>query len=112
MSTLPKLRKRKNRAQGYSYRICPYSTCDITNRVPSGEKTIHYTTSGYMRMDAADGHNIGFVCMDPNCSYYLGTATTPVNLLLRNTVISGNQYHVELIPYEVPMCSGTWFFEN
>jgi hypothetical protein len=71
----------KTRA-GHKWKYCPYST-QITNynqdnRVPSGEKTYHHETQGFMHTYSLGPGTIGWVCADNGCSYYLGTATTAV----------------------------------
>lgn len=97
----------------YCYRYCPYSTADSTNRIPSGERSIHYTTSGRMSLEIPEGHGqVGFICRDPNCSYYLGTASTAINIDVRvPTITVSGEYQITVSSIPVPMCSGHWFFE-
>ena len=99
----------------YCWRKCPYSTIDNSNRIPIVERTPHYVTSGNMDPDIRDGHdNFGFVCKDPGCSFYLGTATTPITIKVRNLCVdSGTGYYkVDFIDVVVPICSGTHFWEK
>lgn len=115
MTCVPKLRKRANRAGGYSWKLCPYSTTSPSNRVPTIEKTIHYTTSGYMRMDIHGGHNdVGWVCLDLNCAFYKGTAVTEIVMSVRNQKVNPTtgEYTVESINMPIPICSGTYFWEK
>lgn len=99
----------------YSWRRCPYSVGDITGRIPDAEKSIHYTTSGYMSLDIKGGHDLeGFVCLDPNCSFFRGTATTPITITGYNQTVNSTtgRYTIEEIPIEIPVCSGTHFWEK
>ena len=99
----------------YKWRCCPYSTSDATDRVPDGEKALHPVTSGWMSMDIRGGHdNVGFVCLDPYCPFFLGTASTPVIMKVRVQKLNREtgQYWVEIEEHEIPVCSGTYFWEK
>jgi hypothetical protein len=112
----PRLGRRVYGNKSYSWRLCPYSTADISGRIPDLEKSIHYTTSGNMQLDIREGHDmVGFVCRDPNCSFYTGQATTPVTISLRSQRIADKQtgeYVVDTISVDIPVCSGTYFWEK
>jgi hypothetical protein len=109
----PVLNKTVDGINKYCWRICPYSTADGTDRIPDVEQTIHYTTSGRMSLAVTEGHGqVGFICRDPNCSYYLGTASTAINIDVRvpSITVSG-EYIITASSVPIPMCSGHWFFE-
>ena len=113
MVLAPKLKIRKKRYLN-SWRICPYSTCDtVTNRIPAIEQSNHTTTSGYMQMYLKDGHLPGWICKDPACSYYTGSASTEVAIEGRDVVINREtgEYRVIVISGFNPICSGMFFFE-
>ena len=96
----------------YSWRCCPYSTGDASNRIPEGERAAHTVTSGYMAMDIRGGHRRdGWVCEDPNCPYFLGTAVTPIQIYENKITISGGDYFVTKIPHDSALCSGVQFWE-
>ena len=109
----PIVKKRPNRAAGYSWRPCPYSPCDFSGRIPDNQKEIHPTTSGYMRLHIRDGHSLtGWICLDNNCPFYKGTASSGITLSVRNTVItSSGTYEVQIINHIIMPCSGTRLFE-
>lgn len=113
MTIAPKIQREIRK--GYTWRSCPYSTRDLSNRVPSGERTPHLVTSGYMSMDIHDGHGaIGFTCLDPTCPYYLGTATTVLDMKVRNQTLNRQtgEYIIETINIPIPVCTGTYFWET
>jgi len=56
------------------WRLCPYSTDSEDLRIPDGEKSDHTTTEGKMVI----GRGGTFICYDDLCSFYTGTATTPI----------------------------------
>jgi len=64
----------------HCWKFCPYSTQGTNyngdSRVPGGEKTYHPETEGQMHTYGLG--NIGWVCADNACSFFLGTATTEV----------------------------------
>lgn len=98
----------------YCFRKCPYSTEDYTNRIPSNERTLHPVTSGNMSLKIKDGHDrAGFICLDPNCSYYLGTATTELTTLIEIPIVDRitGEYTISGTIIPIPLCSGTHFFE-
>jgi hypothetical protein len=110
----PVLRRISKGKVNYCFRKCPYSTDDYTNRVPTGERTIHTVTSGNMSLKIKDGHDrAGFICLDPNCSYYLGTAVTELTTLVEipNVNRTTGEYTVSGMNIPIPLCSGTHFFE-
>jgi hypothetical protein len=107
----PNLRRKAWGRKRYCWRRCPYSTNDVSERIPEGERTDHTTTSGYMTLDSR-GSRWGWVCEDPNCSYFLGTASTAIEIPVNKTTISGGQHYIitqEM--HEVPLCSGVQFWE-
>jgi hypothetical protein len=111
----PYIRRTTQGRTKYSWRRCPYAIGDISNRIPDIEKSIHYTTSGHMSLDVRGGHDLeGFVCLDPNCSFFKGTATTKITLTCYNQKVNSTtgEYTIEEIPIDVPICSGTHFWEK
>lgn len=113
----PILRKNIQGKKSYCWRLCPYSTADnFSNRIPSLEKTAHTVTSGQMSLDVRGGHdNVGFVCLDPGCPFFLGTAVTPV--IMQVTTVSGinyqsGEYTMQTQAVPIPICSGTHFWEK
>lgn len=113
----PILRRNVQGKRKYCWRICPYSTADdFSNRIPASEQTVHLVTSGHMALEIRGGHdNVGFVCLDPGCPFYLGTATTPV--VMQVTTVSGinqvtGEYTMQTHNVEIPICSGTRFWEK
>jgi hypothetical protein len=69
-----------------------------------------------MALDIRGGHDrLGWRCDDPNCSYFLGTATTPIIIGARKMTINRTtgKYDVVIEDYEVPIgCSGIKFWET
>lgn len=116
MNRPPYINRRIQGTKRYKHRTCPYSLCDQTNRIPLAEKTEHTVTSGNMTLDIRGGHGqLGWRCDDPNCSYFLGTAVTPIIIKERKIKINQTtgEYTVELIDHEVPIgCSGIKFWEK
>lgn len=116
MVLAPYINRRIQKTKRYKHRICPYSTCDQTNRIPANEKTNHIITSGYMALDIRGGHDrLGYRCDDPNCSYYLGTASTPIIIGVRKMTLDRvtGKYDVIIENQEVPIgCSGIKFWET
>jgi len=97
----------------YCWRICPYSTEDITSRTILSDKSIHTTTSGRMTIDVRAGHDgTGWVCLDPACSYFLGTAVSGIAVDARvQQITASGGYQVLIVPIQMGVCSGTQFFE-
>lgn len=94
------------------YKLCPYSTSDYSNRIPAIERSEHYTTSGAMAYETVDGHNHVYMCLDDNCSFYKGTATTPIQLSLREQYITtSGTYNITEVVTSVTPCNGTRFYE-
>lgn len=108
----PKLNRKVWGRKKWCLRICPYSTSAIDDRIPIVEKTIHTVTSGAMELCIRNGHGqAGFKCVDPGCSFFLGTATTPISIDIRHFTISGGEYIPNFkTELQIP-CSGTQFFE-
>ena len=80
----------KLKVRGKCYRLCPYSVeAEADTRIPEIEKTSHPNTDGKMIIV----HGGFFTCFDDACSYYTGTATTPIPYAKWNpctqTVVSG-----------------------
>jgi len=108
----PVLNRRPKGIKRHCLRICPFAVNAVDTRIPTAQKTIHTVTSGAMRFDLIRGHDgRAFVCDDPNCSFFLGTATSGINLELRNTVIISGSYQVQIINEMQMPCSGTKFWE-
>lgn len=117
MSSLPpKTTRNRIAVQGKKtqcWRICPYAESDNSDRIPGSQKSIHTTTSGQMVFDIRGGHGrLGWTCLDPNCSYFLGDATTAIEIPIRTTTISGGQYYVNTTFKPAPLCSGIPFWES
>ena len=115
MSKAPVLRRNVKGIKRYNWRRCPYSTADVTNRIPVGEKTEHTVTDGKMQLSIPKGHDsVGWVCKDPNCSFYLGTATTSIKVPISRTSIdyTTGEYTITADYIEQPICSGTFFWEK
>lgn len=115
MTIAPKLHRQRSGKVRYCWRLCPYCTGDTTNRIPDIEKTIHTVTSGAMSMDIRGGHDqVGFVCLDPGCSFFLGTATTEVIMenRIQNLDRSTGEYTITIESNPIPICSGTHFWEK
>ena len=111
----PVLNRRVQGKVRYKWRTCPYSDCDQSGRIPDGERVPHPVTSGFMALDIRKGYDgLGWRCDDPNCSYFLGTATTPISIPQRKTVINytTGEYTVTTEFFETPMCSGVKFWES
>lgn len=115
MSKAPYINRRIQGTKRYKHKVCPYSLCDQTERIPLTEKAEHTVTSGAMSLDIRGGHGrAGWRCDDPNCPYFLGTATTPVIIKQRVTKVdqTTGKYTVEIVDHEVPIgCSGIKFWE-
>lgn len=112
MTKAPVLNRRVQGRKRYCWRICPYSINDASNRIPSSERSEHTVTSGKMTMDIRGGHRrAGWVCEDPNCSYFLGSATTAIEIYENKVTISGGDYRIEKITHFSPLCSGIQFWE-
>lgn len=94
----------------YRHRMCPYATEDVTERVPSAERTAHSDTEGAMVM-APGPNGYGWKCLSNECPFFLGTATTEVEQsTLELTCSSGHMYYNEtMVP--ILVCSGKRFFE-
>ena len=115
MTKAPVLNRKVWGTKRYSYRICPYCDCDITGRIPDGERTPHPTTSGYMALDIRDGHDgAGWRCDDPNCPYFKGTATTSIWVQTMSVSVNGQTGEYTFTPdkEEMPLCSGIPFWEK
>jgi hypothetical protein len=74
-----------------TWKYCPYST-QITNyngdtRVPEIEKVYHNETDGRMHSYSISGV-MGWACADNDCPFFLGTATTEIQLSGRKFVPS------------------------
>ena len=95
----------------YCHRRCPYATQDITDRIPTAEKTDHSDTGGRMDPVMMPGVGIVFKCNSESCPFYLGTAVTELNQSVNDLTISGGEYiYTErLVP--IAICSGTRFQE-
>lgn len=108
----PILHRRVWGRKKYCWKICPYSTNAIDNRIPDAEKTIHTVTSGAMELDVKRGHDgTSFVCTDPSCSFFLGTATTPINIPIRSFKVVSGEYIPDFKNFEQMPCSGVQFWE-
>jgi|SRR3989304_258621 len=113
MSKAPLVRKTYSGRKGlYGHRICPYSTQDITERIPLAERTDHTDTGG--RMDLVSGPSgvgTAFQCNSDLCSFYLGAAVTELNQSVLALTISGGAYiYTEnLVP--IYICLGRRFQE-
>jgi len=108
----PVLNRRVQGRKRYCWRICPYATNDLSDRIPDVERADHVVTSGQMAMDIRGGHHrAGWVCEDPSCPFFLGTAVTPIQIYENKIVISGADYTVQKIPHDTPLCSGIQFWE-
>ena len=106
----PVLRRKPQSVNRHCMRICPYAVNSVDPRVPIAQKTVHTVTSGAMRFDLVNGHDGRiFVCDDPNCSFFLATATSGIDLELRNTVIVSGSYQVQVLSYMNMPCSGVKF---
>jgi hypothetical protein len=118
MGTNPPLsRKNHKRVKGkltQPFRYCPYSTqAETDERIPTGEKVEHTTTSGRMVFDIRGGHDgLGWECLDDSCPYYTGAATTAVEITTRYLTTSGGQYIVQNSTKPSPLCSGVRFWES
>lgn len=115
MAQAPLLNRRIQSIKRYLWRCCPYAINDGTNRVPLGERTEHTLTSGAMAMEIRGGHDdIGFVCQDPNCSFFKGTATTQVMIETRSQQVNQvtGEYTIIVGQEPIPVCSGTYFWEK
>jgi len=115
MTKAPILGRDVKSTKRYSWRRCPYSTQDLTNRIPAGEKTDHSVTNGKMKLSIRNGHDgVGWVCEDPNCPYYLGTATTSIKIAFSKTQVNREtgEYTIVHDYYENPICSGSYFWEK
>ena len=65
-----------NTKLGHCYKICPYGEQSESHndfRIPLIEKTNHTNTEGKMIITSR-----GWICTDDECSFFLGTATTPI----------------------------------
>lgn len=109
----PRLNRRVWGRKKWCHRICPYATNAVDTRIPDIEKSVHTTTSGAMELDIRRGHDgRGWVCTDPNCSFFLGTATTSISMSLRNfTITASGSYEPAFLTELITPCSGTRFFE-
>ena len=72
-----------SKSHGQTWKYCPYST-QITaynqdSRVPEGEKVYHGETEGKMFMYSIGSPGPGWVCVDNDCPYYTGVASTAVD---------------------------------
>jgi hypothetical protein len=115
MTKAPVLKRKIQGTTRYNWKVCPFSTVDQSGRIPSNQKSIHTTTSGRMRLSIRDGYDgVGWVCDDPKCSYYLGTAHTPATMVVKNVSvnITTGEYTITPETVTIPMCSGTWFWEK
>jgi len=115
MSKAPVLRRNIQGIKRYSWRICPFATNDASNRIPITERTVHTTTSGRMKLSIRAGHEgVGWVCEDPACSYYLGTATTEVKIPYSRVEVNREtgEYTINHEYYSQPICSGIYFWEK
>ena len=111
----PILRRTTRGKRTYCWRKCPYSTEDSTNRIPNNQKSTHYTTSGRMAPSIRDGHDRnGWVCLDDNCSFFTGIATSGIEISIKNVSVnqSTGEYTItEDFILNMP-CSGARFFET
>lgn len=66
-----------------------------------------------MVMEIRAGHEgVGFMCQDPACSYFTGTATTPMLTYAKTMTISPEgKYVVTVTGILNPVCSGHYYFE-
>lgn len=112
----PNVKKNRKRVKGrltQCWRLCPYSTAAVhDDRIPSGEKVEHTTTSGRMAFDIRGGHGMGWECLDDECPVYQGTATTSIDITCRNFTVSGGQYIDTSYTKPAPICSGIRFWER
>lgn len=112
----PTLKKNGIKVKGKKtqcYRLCPYSTAAVhDDRIPTGEKVEHTTTSGRMTFDIRGGHGLGWECLDDACPVYQGVATTAIDITVRNLTVSGGQYIDTSYTKESPLCSGIRFWET
>jgi len=113
MGRAPKIIKTYIGRKGkYEHRLCPYSTQDVTGRIPDAERTDHLDTQG--RMDLVSGPTgVGsaYKCNSNYCSFYLGTAVTELNQSINDLTISGGHYIYSEILEPIAICSGTRFQE-
>jgi hypothetical protein len=113
MTKAPVLNRKAHGRKRYCWRICPYASNDVSGRIPEVERAEHTTTSGKMTFDTRGGHmRAGWVCEDPACPYFLGTAVTAINIYENKVVISGADYTIQKVPHPVPLCSGVQFWES
>ena len=115
MSKAPILKRDVKGTKRYGWRICPYSSNDSSARVPASERAYHPITKGKMKMSIRSGHDgVGWVCEDPNCPYYLGTATTEILIPYTTVEIdrSTGEYTVTPRASRNPICPGTFFWEK
>jgi len=96
----------------YEHRRCPYSTTDITERIPVAEQTDHLDTQGRMDLiSGPTGTGSAYRCNSNYCSFYLGTAVTEIDQSINNLTISGGQYIYTETLEPISICSGTRFQE-
>lgn len=95
----------------YGHRKCPYSTEDITERIPLAERTDHLDTEGRMDPKAMPGKGIIFQCNSDYCSFFLGTAVTELDQSVLDVTISGGEYLYEERFVPILICSGIRFRE-
>lgn len=95
----------------YCWRICPYAVNAVDTRIPDVEKSVHTVTSGAMELCIRTRDQSGFKCTDPNCSFFLGTATTSITLTTKSFTISGGEYVRNFKQELQTPCSGVQFFE-
>jgi hypothetical protein len=115
MSKAPVLRRRVQGTVRYTWRCCPYATNDSSNRIPEAERANHPVTEGRMKLSIRAGHDaVGWVCEDPNCPYYLGTAITPIQIPYSRIEVNREtgEYKVHHEYIEQVMCPGTFFWEK
>lgn len=114
MSKAPLIRRIPFGKKLQRYKVCPYSTTDVGSRIPTTEKDVHPTTSGYMTLDVRAGHDgAGWVCMDNNCPYFRGTAVTSLPISTRKTSINyiTGEYTISEESIPTGVCSGTRYWE-
>lgn len=108
----PVLRKTARGQKTYCHKYCPYSLEDPFDKLPNDQRSAHPVTSGHMALDVRDGHQgVGWTCLDPYCSFYLGTATSGIPVQARVMTLSGSEYKVQIVSIPTEVCSGSHYFE-
>lgn len=97
----------------YGHRICPYSTQDVTDRIPIAERTDHSDTEGRMDLiPGPSGQGTAFQCNSDLCPFYLGTAVTELDQSVLELTISGGEYFYDETFVPISICTGRRFQEH